>query len=128
MRIKVPVYIRAVVVVAFQLLSMQLIAQHPRYKLVDIGTLGGPHSYGEINGTGIRLLNNAGVVGSWADTADPDPHAPNCAVPDCYEVHGFRWKEGAMTDLGTLPGAHFSAGGGDQCGRMDYRTVARFGH
>lgn len=79
-------------------------AQKPRYRLVDIGTLGGPHSYGEINGDGIPLLNNSGVVGSFADTAMPDPHAPNCAVPDCFLAHAFRWKDGEITDLGALPG------------------------
>jgi hypothetical protein len=71
-------------------------AQHHRYRLVDLGTLGGPHSYGEINGWGIRLLNDAGVVGSFADTAQPDPDAPNCNLPDCYLAHAFRWKNGSM--------------------------------
>jgi hypothetical protein len=37
-----------------------------RYKLVDLGTLGGPHSYGEINGNGIPLLNNSGIVVPYA--------------------------------------------------------------
>jgi probable HAF family extracellular repeat protein len=86
-------------------------AQHHRYRLVDLGTLGGPHSYGEINGWGIRLLNDAGVVGSFADTAQPDPDAPNCNLPDCYLAHAFRWKNGSMEDLGSLPGTNFSAGG-----------------
>jgi hypothetical protein len=72
---------------------------------------GGPHSYGEINGWGIRLLNDAGVVGSFADTAEPDPNAPNCNLPDCYLAHAFRWKNGSMEDLGSLPGTNFSAGG-----------------
>lgn len=86
-------------------------AQHHRYRLVDIGTLGGPHSYGEINAPSLRLLNDSNVVGSFADTAEPDPNAPNCAVPDCQLAHAFRWKDGVMTDLGSLPGVNFSAGG-----------------
>lgn len=35
--------------------------KRPRYKLIDLGTLGGPHSYGSINGDGFQLLNNSGV-------------------------------------------------------------------
>ena len=92
-------------------LPNELEAQQPRYKLVDLGTLGGPHSYGEINGLGIPLLNNSGVVGSFADTASPDPNTPNCAVPDCFLAHAFRWKDGQITDLGALPGVNFSAAG-----------------
>ena len=92
-------------------LPSQLAAQKPRYRLVDIGTLGGPHSYGEINGNGIPLLNNSGVLGSFADTAIPDPNAPNCAVPDCFLAHAFQWKDGVITDLGALPGVNFSAAG-----------------
>jgi probable HAF family extracellular repeat protein len=89
----------------------ELRAQHPRYRLVDLGTLGGPHSYGEINGDGIPLLNNSGIVGSFADTTAADPNAPNCAVPDCFLAHAFRWKNGVMTDIGALPGVNFSAAG-----------------
>ena len=36
--------------------------KHPRYKVVDLGTLGGPLSYGSANGEGGRLLNDAGDV------------------------------------------------------------------
>jgi len=34
--------------------------QHPRYRIVDLGTLGGSHSYGSFNGDGVQQLNNAG--------------------------------------------------------------------
>ena len=84
----------------------------PRYKLIDLGTLGGPHSYGSVSGDGFRLLNNDGVVASYADTSRPDPHAPNfCFDADCFLAHGFRWKDGDITDLGALPGVNNSAAG-----------------
>jgi hypothetical protein len=41
--------------------------EHTRYKLIDLGTLGGPHSYGSVNGDGFSLINNSGVVASFAD-------------------------------------------------------------
>lgn len=43
----------------------------------NLGTLGGPHSYGSISGDGFRMLNNSGVVASFADIDEPDPNAPN---------------------------------------------------
>jgi probable HAF family extracellular repeat protein len=86
--------------------------QHPRYRLVDLGTLGGPHSYGSVNGDGFSLLNNSGVVTSHADTALSDPNASFfCFEPDCFFAHAFRWKGGVMTDIGALPGNNNSAGG-----------------
>jgi probable HAF family extracellular repeat protein len=85
--------------------------EHHHYKLIDLGTLGGPHSYGSVNGDGFQLLNNSGVVASYADLAAPDPNAPNCYVPDCSQAHAFRWKNGVMTDIGALVGITSSASG-----------------
>ena len=80
--------------------------RHHSYKLIDLGTLGGPHSYGSVNGDGFQLLNNSGVVASYADTALRDPNAPNF-----FLTHAFRWKDDVMTDLGALPGVNNSAAG-----------------
>jgi len=86
--------------------------EHHHYTLIDLGTLGGPHSYGSVNGDGFQLLNNAGVVASSADTALSDPNAPNsCFDPDCFRAHAFRWEDGVMTDLGALAGNYSSAAG-----------------
>jgi probable HAF family extracellular repeat protein len=94
------------------LLAAQEPAKQPHYKLIDLGTLGGPHSYGSVNGDGFQLLNNSGVVASYADTSLPDPNAPNfCSVQDCFLTHAFRWKNGVKTDLGALPGINNSAAG-----------------
>jgi hypothetical protein len=69
-------------------LAGQAPTKQPRYKLIDLGTLGGPHSYGSINGDGFQLLNNSGMVASYADTSVPDPNAPNlCFDPSCFIAH-----------------------------------------
>ena len=74
--------------------------QTVRYKLIDL-TLGGPISYP--SGDGARILNNAGVVSSFADTAFPDPFAPDiCFDADCLLAHAYRLRNGVMTDLGSL--------------------------
>jgi hypothetical protein len=59
-------------------------AHYHHYKFIDLGTLGGPHSYGPVNGLGSRLLNNAGVVTSFADTTVEHPDAPDPYIERYY--------------------------------------------
>src|SRR5215470_11444708 len=95
-------------------LPVQLAAQGTvRYKLIDLGTLGGPNSFpspaGQNSpGQGVVMLNNAGRVAGWADTTIPDPF---CFGNDglCLITHAFRWDNGTLTDLGALPGVNSSA-------------------
>lgn len=81
-----------------------------RYRLVDLGTLGGPNSYQPFGyeGTGLFLteasLSVSGAFAGWADTSIADPYAPNCFF-NCFVDHAFQWKDGVRTDLGALPGA-----------------------
>lgn len=85
----------------------QVAAQGTRYKLIDIPTLGGPGTIGQVDGPGIsQYINNPGAVVGGADTSIHDPTAPGCA--DCFLVHAFRWQDGITTDLGALPGVNFS--------------------
>ncbi len=111
------------VLFAVAAIPMQLAAQNKstekahsqkphHYRLVDLGTLGGPISYGSVNGDGARLLNQGGVVSSFADTSAPDPNAPDlCFVADCLVAHAYRWKNGVMTDIGALSNTYSSAAG-----------------
>jgi probable HAF family extracellular repeat protein len=87
-------------------------SKHHHYKLVELETLGGPHSYGSVNGAGSALLNDSGLVASYADTASPDPNAAfGCYVADCFQAHAARWKDGVIIDLGALPENNNSAAG-----------------
>ena len=72
---------------------------HHQYKLYDVGTFGGPNSYGSSDAIGVTP---AGAIGA-ADTPTPDPFAPNC-INDCFVKHAIVWRNGVLTDLGAIPG------------------------
>jgi len=87
--------------------------KHHHYKLIDLGTFGGPQSYidpdnGLDIGSSSPLLTNGGAVTGWADTTTPDPLAPDC-FEDCFVSHVFQWQNGVASDLGALPGGGSSA-------------------
>jgi probable HAF family extracellular repeat protein len=87
--------------------------KHHRYKLVDLGTLGGPNSSVLL---GLQVLDNRGTVVGGAETSTPNPNYPNCnpllgycfqsspPYPPAFIQHAFEWQKGALTDLGALPG------------------------
>src|SRR5262249_30907717 len=75
--------------------------EHQGYRLVDLGTLGGPSStFNDFS----KTINNHEIVVGGADTPVPDPFAPNCFSASCYVMHAFQFKDGVLTDLGALPG------------------------
>src|SRR6266404_7210513 len=75
--------------------------QHPRYKLIDLGTFGGSGSGAA--GTS-KILNSQGTFVGGADTSSPDPFSPNCFTASCFVQHAFQWQKGVLTDLGALAG------------------------
>ena len=87
--------------------------KHKKYKLVDLGTFGGPASElttNNGNGAGALILNNRGTLTGSADTPVPDPFSPNCYLASCFVGHAFQWEDGVLTDLGAVPGANTSQG------------------
>jgi len=101
------------VVCAAVALPNQLAAQRVRYKLIDIGTFGGPASYFTDPGVGgtSKVLNNRGMLAGKAELPTPDPDNGNCP-PVCFVTHVFRWDNGVLTDLGALTGGEDSDIGG----------------
>ena len=81
-------------------------AAHRHYKLIDIGTFGGPNSSFVLPLPEERLLNNSGAAAGGADTSTPDPSS--CWNFDCYLSYGFKWQDGVANELAALPGFNSS--------------------
>jgi probable HAF family extracellular repeat protein len=80
--------------------------EHHHYKLIDIGTFGGP-SIGLAVEPIAQILNNQGVAVGEANTGMANPYYPNVNpfLGLGTDVgHAFAWQNGVLTDLGTLPG------------------------
>ena len=101
-----------VAVIAALAITVQLFAQdnasqqhktrHQRYRLHDVGTFGGPDAAlwnGQPFG---KTLSRQGITVGAASTTTPDPFYPNCAFGDCLVAHPFQYRDGHLTDLGTL--------------------------
>jgi len=107
--------ITAVALFAALAIPVQLAAQERQdkkevhhYKLIDIGTLGGPNSFFATLFS--REINSHGVAVAEAETTIPDPYSPNCLQgPDCLVNHGIAWKNGVQIDLGALPDGNNSS-------------------
>jgi probable HAF family extracellular repeat protein len=111
----------------------QLLKEHHRYKLVDLGTFGGPESY--INPAftfgSNNQINRGGTVVGGAATSIPTTPTSNgfiCGGLDGtvpFVNHAFKWQDGDVTDLGALGGAGNCSVGtsinsrGDMVGRSE---------
>ena len=78
--------------------------KHHQYKLIDLGTFGGPTSF--VPSSSLVSISSEGSVIVQADTTIPDPYYPNCFQSDCLVNHSGIWQDGVLTDLGTLPGVN----------------------
>ena len=104
MKKNISAYITAITLITLAI-PAHLLAQQPRYKLIDVGTFGGPQSYlnnGNGGNNSATALNNRGTLGGWADTPTPDPFPAFCFDDDCFVSHAFQWHAGVRTDLGAL--------------------------
>jgi probable HAF family extracellular repeat protein len=88
----------AVLLAATAIPALVVAQQAARYRLIDLGTFGGPASYFSNGFDGI--LNNHGTAVGSANTSTADPI---CFVANCFATHAFRAKNGNVTDLGALP-------------------------
>jgi probable HAF family extracellular repeat protein len=79
--------------------------EHHHYKLIDVGTFGGPSSF--FSGPVLPILNNRGMFAVIANTPAANPN-PGCnipfSLPDCFAEHAAVWQDGTLIDLGVLPG------------------------
>jgi probable HAF family extracellular repeat protein len=81
--------------------------KHHHYKVIEINTFGGPNFFAQFSGAQTRILNNRGTLTGGLENSVADPLCFN--FPECVEIRAFRWHEGRLTDLGTLPGGANSA-------------------
>ncbi|HYK34511.1 hypothetical protein [Alloacidobacterium sp.] len=79
--------------------------RRPRYKVIDVGTFGGPVSVYNVL---TRIATANGIVVGAADTDAPDPYPFACWDASCFVQHAYVWRKGELTDMGTLPGGSSS--------------------
>jgi probable HAF family extracellular repeat protein len=85
--------------------SSSVSPKYPRYRMVVLGTLGGPNSFPSVTAVS---LNNRGQIIAQGSTPTPDPY------PFSITDDGFVWRAilsnatGVARDLGALPGTNSS--------------------
>ena len=90
MKSRILICISAAVLFAAVVLPGTLTAQQARYTVTDLGTLGGTFS----------------LAGGLNDKGDVEGFS---TLPGDQIIHAFLWRNGVMTDLGTLGGPNSAA-------------------
>jgi probable HAF family extracellular repeat protein len=92
--------------------------KHHHYKLIDVGTFGGPSSFINTPQNIFPALNSSGSTVGASGTTIPTTPTSNPIIcggqeglnPEVY--HGFGWRNGAVADLGSLAGANYCSDAG----------------
>jgi probable HAF family extracellular repeat protein len=82
--------------------SSTIHANHSRYKVVDVGTFGGPDADVLVPPPAAQILTNFGIFVGAAETKLPDLFAPNCFKTDCLVEEGLLHFAGSSIDIGSL--------------------------
>jgi probable HAF family extracellular repeat protein len=77
-------------------------AKHHRYRVVDVGTFGGPNADTLVPPPAAHILTNSGLFVGTAETKLADPFAPNCVDADCLVQSGLLNVSGFSVNIGTL--------------------------
>jgi probable HAF family extracellular repeat protein len=80
-------------------------ARHHHYKLIDLGTFGGPQSGTQDE---LQVLNRRGMIAGGADTSVLNHRNACIFCSSQFISHAFEWRNGVLDDLGALPGDNSS--------------------
>jgi probable HAF family extracellular repeat protein len=95
--------------------------KHHKYRLIDMGTLGGPMGYINSQGNGGPYINSAGAVVGVAQTtvSIPSQNNPYACFPGPNVNHAILWRNGHSVELPTLPPAEQNCSGTNSMGIND---------
>jgi probable HAF family extracellular repeat protein len=77
-------------------------AKHHRYKVVDVGTFGGPNADTLVPPPAAQILTNNGIFVGTGETKLPDPFPSACFNPDCFLRQPLLWVAGSRVHLPSL--------------------------